>query len=91
MQLVHIHTVDENTFSFFVHTDEHYTTVKILHFTDFTGTELEKDFPNGSSTVLTNEFDVRIFKTQIACVNRMATLLLKEWAPLTEFKQLKAA
>lgn len=79
MQLIHTHIIDCNTFQFFVKlgTDSH--SVKIIQISDFKGTILEEDFPNGSKSVWNTKASAHTCYTEIDCVNAVAPKLLAQW------------
>ena len=79
MKLVHTHIIEENTFKFFVQlgTTEHI--IKVEQLTDFTGTILEKDFPNGSKSTWNGKVSAVRCKTEKDVVNLFAPKILAEW------------
>jgi hypothetical protein len=81
MKLVYTYTIDENTFSFYVQLGTKFHNVKVIHFTTFAGTELEKDFPNGSTGTITGTAPL-FCKTEKDCVNFVAPKFLKNWKPI---------
>lgn len=78
MSAVYAHRLENNVFTFYVQMGEKYHNVKIVQYTDFTGTILADDFPNGSTSTFRTTAPLSC-KTERDCVNFAAPKLLKEW------------
>ncbi len=74
--------VDCNTFSFSVEETGNKKIVFVNHHTDFSGTDLEKDFPNGTDTVWETEVDRSI--SDIEAINQVGRKLLEDWKDIQE-------
>ena len=76
---------DCNTFSFSIEETGNRKIVYVNHHTDFSGTELEKDFPNGTDTVW--ETKVHPSLSDIQAVNKVGRKLLEDWKDIQEETQ----
>ena len=77
-------TRENNTFEFFVREGKVKLTlnsvackiVKIVQYTDFTGTSLEEDFPNGDTSV----FEIKTLPmSDIEAVNFVGNKMIENW------------
>ena len=69
--------IDCNTFEFFVTLYGRFKFVELIQTTDFTGTDLAEDFPDGSVTGWTWEAPKDY--TDKTCVNVIGYKVLKDW------------
>ncbi len=72
--------IGENTFKFFVVAgeDEKKMIVRVVQHTDFTGTILEDDFPNGDTQIWETEVSARF--SEIEAVNLIGGRLIEDWS-----------
>jgi len=66
-----------NTFSFSVEQKNTYKAVIVVQHTDFSGTELEKDFPNGDTSIWTVKVSASL--TDKEAINLAGSKLLETW------------
>jgi hypothetical protein len=69
--------IPPNTFAFYVHKKRGCKVVKVIQHTDFTGTVLEEDFPDGSTIV----WESKVLETysDTVAVNIVGAKLLENW------------
>lgn len=79
MKEIYTIAVECNTFTFYVSLGERAHRVRVKHHTDFSGTVLEADFPNGDTGYWNSTVDAKRCQSEKDCVNTVGKSLLKDW------------